>query len=139
MTPFSAPERYMQHPANTPLHLLAGPITPRAETPLPLGLICNHQYPLEIGTQVEITSPRLAPRMQGRGQVIWCRPLERAFQVGVAFASNEELYRVRMLEQLCHIEHYRRLLSGDGTWVSRERAAQEWIEKFAAHFPADGL
>lgn len=139
MTSDSGPVSYIQHPADTPLRLVVRPAPAPARAPLPLGLICNTLDAFSAGTLVEIASPRLAPHMSGTGQIVWCRRERDAYQVGVAFYSAQDLYSIRMLEQLCHIEHYRQLLSDDGKPVSRETAAREWIEKFAAHFPTDGL
>ena len=43
---------------------------------------------------------------------------------------------LRMVEQICHIEHYRNeLLQTEGREISSEVAAKEWIEKYAHTFP----
>lgn len=139
MSSESGPISYIQHPANTPLHIDIRPTRLPDRPPLPLGLICNTNTALTVGTQVEIASPRLAPHMRGNGRIAWCRCQGDRYQIGVAFYNSQDLYHIRMLEQLCHIEHYRQLLSDDGEPVSRETAALDWIEKFAAHFPTDGL
>lgn len=130
---------YIQHPANTPLQLQAHPTLIPHHTPLPIGLICNTDSAFDTGTAVEITSPRLAPQMRALGRIAWCRCQGNGYQVGVLFYHARDLYNIRMLEQLCHIKHYHKLLNADGKAVSLEVAALEWIEKFAAHFPTDGL
>jgi hypothetical protein len=44
-----------------------------------------------------------------------------------------------MVEQVCHIETYRRTVAGtEGRELSAEQAALEWIAKFAASFPDPG-
>lgn len=155
MTSLPGPISYIQHPDNTPLSLDARPSSlpnappnapPNAtpdtlpdKPPLPLGLICNSIQNLPNGTVVEISSPRVAPDMRSKGQIIWCRRLGDRYQVGVAFYSSEELYTARMLEQLCHIEHYRRISVTTGARLSPEHAAREWIEQYAEKFPTDGL
>ena len=41
-----------------------------------------------------------------------------------------------MVEQICHIEHYRiKVKENDGRDLNIEEAAQEWIEKYARDFP----
>jgi len=139
MTSLPSPISYIQHPDNTPLSLDARPSLPSDKPPLPLGLICNSLHSLSNGTQVEISSPRLAPDMHGVGQIVWCRRLGARYQLGVAFYNSEELYTVRMMEQLCHIEHYRHTLDTEGHPTTFEHAAHEWVEKFAEQFPSDGL
>lgn len=42
-----------------------------------------------------------------------------------------------MVEQLCHIEHYKaEVLAREGRQLDGEQAAREWIRKFAHGFPA---
>ena len=42
-----------------------------------------------------------------------------------------------MVEQLCHIEHYRNEVNRkEGRDISSEEAATEWIAQFADKFPA---
>jgi hypothetical protein len=41
-----------------------------------------------------------------------------------------------MVEQVCSIERYRRLMeSEEGRVLTRDEAAQEWIAKYAGRFP----
>jgi len=46
-----------------------------------------------------------------------------------------EHHAMRMIEQACHIEHYRKVWSEKGRQLSAEEAAKEWIEQYAAAFP----
>jgi hypothetical protein len=42
-----------------------------------------------------------------------------------------------MIEQICHIEHYRQeVLRVEGRKLSSKEAASEWISKYARDFPA---
>lgn len=138
MTSNRNPIHYMQHPANislelTPLHKQAC-----ATPPLPLGLICNTDKPFHSGGRVTIAAPKQAPDLCIEGEIAWCRAHSGGYQVGVAFHSSDDLYKIRMLEQLCHIEDYRRT-HPSRNHPGQQGAALEWIEKFAAHFPTDGL
>ena len=55
---------------------------------------------------------------------------------GVRFRAMERLPRVRMLEQICHIEAYRELQAAQrGRHLSSNQAAAEWIAKYASRFP----
>jgi hypothetical protein len=43
---------------------------------------------------------------------------------------------VRMIEQLCYIDHYKQSVElNEGRTLTGEEAAMEWIEKFAGKFP----
>ncbi|WP_027853130.1 hypothetical protein [Marinobacterium litorale] len=139
MSEHQSPSSYIQHPADMPLRIEAQPTFHQQGQTLPLGLICNTEQAFTAGTPVRITSPRIGPEIRSSGIVVWCRRQGQDWQLGVGFFSSEELYRIRMLEQICHIDHYRQLQRRQGQRLSPETAAQEWIEKFAAHFPTDGL
>ena len=42
-----------------------------------------------------------------------------------------------MIEQICHIEHYRKEVERlEGRALSAHEAAGEWISKYAGDFPA---
>lgn len=134
-----SPLNYIQHPANIPLILTPASADALPQPPLPLGLICNSSQAFTTNSSVQISCPQLSSDIQCQGRIVWCRRQASGYQVAVAFFTPDELYRIRMLEQLCHIDHYRRDCKAQGAPLSRETAALEWIDKFAAHFPSDGL
>ena len=42
-----------------------------------------------------------------------------------------------MIEQICHIEHYRKEVARvEGRELSTQEAASEWISRYASDFPA---
>jgi len=46
------------------------------------------------------------------------------------------LFRLRMIEQICQIEHYRKEVKlVEGRDLSAEEAASEWISRYASDFP----
>jgi len=76
------------------------------------------------------------PGFEARAQVAWCHREGDGFLVGVAFVERGDLFRARMVEQICHIEHYRaEVLTNEGRDLDGEQAAREWIQKFAVDFP----
>lgn len=71
-------------------------------------------------------------------QVRWCHPTGdgSTFNIGVLFATAANAYSARMVEQVCHIEHYKKqILLEEGRALSGDEAAAEWIEKYATSFP----
>jgi phage tail tape-measure protein len=69
--------------------------------------------------------------------VIWCLAASDGYEVGVEFREVEDAYRARMVEQVCHIEHYRLWVKEvEGRDIDSEHAAKEWIGKFAEEFPS---
>jgi len=58
------------------------------------------------------------------------------YDVGVSFCSTSEAFSARMIEQVCHIEEYKkRIRETEGRKISSDQAAAEWIEKYADTFP----
>ena len=63
--------------------------------------------------------------------------VDEVFDIGVAFdADNDDAYRVRLCEQICRIEQYKRdVLLDEGRFLTSDEAAAEWIAEHAAAFP----
>jgi hypothetical protein len=71
-----------------------------------------------------------------KGRVCWCQEKNGHFVLGVKFLDTEDAFRVRMVEQICHIEHYKReVFEKEGRVLSGEQAAMEWIPKYGSVFP----
>ena len=88
------------------------------------------------GTELHITIALHGPPFEADGTVIWCKHCENAYEVGVRFRDEETEFAVRMVEQACQIEHYKReVLKKEGRVLNGEEAAEEWIAKFADQFP----
>lgn len=135
--------QFIRHPSDIPIELEVSPeesgeIEILQDVSLGgLSFHCTHE--VEIGSRVFIRVPLLGPECQARGRVVWCHRNRDLYHVGVEFLSQEEAYRARMVEQICHIEHYKReVLNTEGRQLSSEEAAQEWVNKYAHVFPAVG-
>lgn len=103
-----------------------------------LSFHANHQ--LTIGSVVNLRITSVEPAFESDARVVWCRPAGQGFDLGVAFLDRNDAYRARMVEQVCHIESYRRtLVAQEGRTLTPEAAAREWIAKFADSFPNPGV
>ena len=99
-----------------------------------LSFSCLHK--LSPGAPLIIRISSVEPHFEARAQVAWCHRDGKNYVVGVAFTESEDLFRARMVEQLCHIEHYKaEVLANEGRQLDGEQAAREWIAKFARGFP----
>ena len=100
------------------------------------GLSFTSTCALRVGSLITIRITNVEPDFVARAQVAWCREEDNGFVVGVAFAESSDLFRARMVEQVCHIEHYKaEVLAAEGRHIDGEQAAEEWIQKFAMEFP----
>ena len=100
------------------------------------GLCFRSSVPLVEGIQLILSIPIIKPAFKAKGVVAWCNKTEDGFDVGVIFFDSDTEYRARMVEQICQIEHYRKdIQHREGRIISAEKAAEEWIEKYASEFP----
>ncbi|MBU6949964.1 PilZ domain-containing protein [Hahella sp. HN01] len=90
----------------------------------------------EVGEKVMVVIAFVRPTFRTPAQVIWCNDVGNGFEIGLRFMSEKDAFAARMVEQVCHIEHYKReVLATEGRRMSGEEAAIEWIEKHAPDFP----
>lgn len=132
---------FIRHPADIPIKIIKDENGERYHQPLRDisigGLRCTFNKPLEIGAKVKIIVDLVNPEMEIPGKVVWCRADDQSYELGIEFRGEKDVYRLRMVEQICHIEHYKNeMLIKEGRNISSEQAANEWIEKFADEFPS---
>ncbi len=133
------PEHYLQHPDRIKLELL--PIVPApqwSDASLPLGLSLLSFRLYTPGKWLRITAPGVDPDLGINALVVECLPVpgqKSQYRLKLAFPDQEQLFRARMLEQLCQIC----ISQEDAPDEDAEKLALEWIESEAAHFPSDGL
>jgi hypothetical protein len=95
--------------------------------------------PIDPGSVIEIETTIQDRPVTFSGRVIWTKHSpDQLIQVGLIFENSEEAYRARMVEQLCHIEHYLRRQLAEGRTLNARHAANEWINQFSPHFPQIG-
>lgn len=92
---------------------------------------------LKIGRLLRLKIPFVEPEFITSAKVVWCEYNgDKGYEIGVELLDKEDVYRTRMVEQVCHIEHYKREIeSTEGRHLSGAEAASEWIGKFAHEFP----
>ncbi len=131
---------FIRHPSNIPIDFqLEELVTDGSEYLKNVsegGLAFHSAVTLEPGTTIRIKIPLMSPVFQAIGKVTWCHPIQNMFEIGIQFLDEDDSFRARMVEQICHIEQYKQeALEKDGRHLSGEQAAVEWIQKFATHFP----
>ena len=103
------------------------------------GLAFVSPEPLEILDRVRVCIPILERDNTLIGNVVWCEKCDSGveFEIGIEFEKSRDVFRLRMIEQVCHIEHYRKeVMLNEGRELSTQEAASEWISKYAGDFPA---
>lgn len=101
------------------------------------GLAFVSQKPLQVLDRVQVCIPFLQADNTLVGSVVWCDRSSQGYEIGIEFEKSRDVFRLRMIEQICHIEHYRKeILRQEGRELTTQEAAHEWIEKYASDFPA---
>ena len=92
---------------------------------------------LDVDEAIQVRFPILDENTSIDGKVVWCNKTERGYEVGLEFNDPEEVERLKMIEQICQIEDFRKDAERQhGRKLSSEQAAREWISKYAGDFSA---
>jgi len=130
----------IHHPLDVPIEVQtlgtwARDYLPASNTGL-AELVFEFSCRINIGEVVVVSIPSVNDGARICGKVIWLAKSACGYVIGMSFYSEDEVFRMRMLEQVCHIEAYRKKkLSREGRELSSEEAASEWIARYAANFP----
>lgn len=137
--------KFIRHPADVPIQVTLDWVEDEDDedadqtiTNVSLGgLAFNSSKPLEVLQRVRISIPVLQQENHLVGNVVWCDKSNSGYEIGVEFEHSRDAFRLRMIEQICHIEHYRKEVEQqEGRKLSSQDAAREWISKYAGDFPA---
>jgi hypothetical protein len=137
--------KFIRHPADVPLKVSLGWVDENDVTIHPCdnldnvslgGLAFKSPQAIPNGQPVKISFPLLNKDHVLTGLVVWNKKSTKGFEIGLEFDDPNELFRLRMIEQICHIEHYRaEVKQHQGRQLTSEQAAKEWIKLYAADFP----
>ncbi len=130
---------YIRHPSSIPIEYeIKGFVDPKKENLSNVsagGLCFQSNNFIDDGLELMIRIPIIKPPFAADSVVVWCQENDNHFNVGVKFNDKETEFRVRMVEQICHIEEYRNNILEAGTrTLSLEEATFEWIDKYAKDF-----
>ncbi len=137
--------KYIRHPVDVPIEVALDwaddeddETVDQTITNVSLGgLAFVSPRPFDILSRVRISIPILDQETTLVGNVVWCEKSASGYEIGIEFERSRDVYRLRMIEQICHIEHYRKEIARvEGRELSAQEAAREWISKYAGDFPA---
>ncbi len=131
---------FIRHPADIPVEISIDATATAAHERIQNishgGLQISSSVPWPTDAIITLRIPCVTPAFQARGKVVWCRAGKQGYDIGVAFLERDALFQLRMIEQICHIEHYKQeVMKSEGRQLDGRQAAMEWIEKHAHDFP----
>lgn len=131
---------YIRHPFDIPIEIVPETLEKPSDDQLKNishgGLAFNSAVALKVGDIVRVRINLVNPDVKITGKVKWCKKKSSQFEVGLEFLDKGDEFKMRMIEQVCHIEHYKReVFAKEGRDISSQEAALEWIEKYAETFP----
>jgi c-di-GMP-binding flagellar brake protein YcgR len=134
--------QFIRHPLDVPIEIRTDQRAPPAAfhtQDISLGGLAVHSdVPVAPGSLIEVRIAYVDPAFEARARVAWCRVRRDGpgHELGLSFLDPEDVFRARMVAQVCHIEDYRRSIArAEGRELSAEEAAGEWIARYAHKFP----
>jgi hypothetical protein len=133
---------FIHHPAGFPIEckrLWFGDPDKTAEPgQSDIGLIFDSEKYIKPGVTIEVTIPLRNEFEKFRGKVVLVRHNGDYYEIGIWLRRHSDASRARIVEQICHIESYLKDKKfREGPYViNRERAAEEWITKYASSVPS---
>ncbi len=129
--------KFIRHPAQIPIDVSvdsASPMRGRTRDVAIGGLCFQSREALHPGCKIHLRID-VHQAFEAQAVVVWCRPADDHYDVGVQFDNEYTKYAVRMVEQACWIEDYRRKVFNDeGRKLDTDAAAAEWIARYASKF-----
>ena len=136
------PKGFIKHPLDYPYHLTASDrVIEHQHDDIDAvqlgGVVFEMAKPYAAGTVLELEISIRGDVYSFHGKVVFVRDKGNVSDVGFWLQNGEDLNQFRMVEQLCCIESYRnRIYQADGRQLSSQRAACEWVKKYAGALPA---
>ena len=140
---------YIRHPADIPIEIFPEQnplaLSPSFDDEMKVekmenvsfgGLMFQSSIPYSQNKAIIIKISSISEAFEAHASVSWCRKSGRFYLVGVEFTDKDTEFKVRMVEQICHIMEYRKkVLEKEGRKLDKDEAAKEWIERHAGDFP----
>jgi len=136
----NATRHYIRHPADIPIELIpeVNPLAlsesiddvmkvEKMENVSSGGLMFQSAIPYMQSKRMIVKITGIKPEFEACATVSWCRKSGRFYLVGLEFIDKDTEFKVRMVEQVCHIMHYKNeVLANEGRKLGNDEAAKEW-------------
>jgi len=104
--------KYIRHPIEIPIeYRISGKDTTNTNFTqnISLGGLCfQTDSPLPAGTMLRLNFPSINSDFMIPGKVVWCSKRGERIEVGVQFENENDAYRARMVEEICHLQEHQK-------------------------------
>lgn len=134
---------FINHPSGFPLEIRPVRLSKqKTENPVSgnsrLGLLFKTDIFIKPGQSIGITIPLGDANECFVGRVVLVRHQIDHFEIGLCLTHPDAISRLRIVEQICHIEaylHQKKFTDGPYT-INRDLLTREWIAQYAAKVPS---
>lgn len=134
--------QYIRHPTTVPIEIResssSGILFKESTSNVSRGGVAFHSpQSFPIDTLLNLRIDLVDPPFQTFARVAWRQANPNGgYDIGVQFMSQADAEEARMVEQICHIESYRKNQEREhGRALDIEEAAVEWLTEHGRHFP----
>ncbi len=101
-----------------------------------IGLTFSSNEYQKLGSIIEVTIPTRKETHRFLGKTVMVKETNDNFEIGIWLLDAEDSPKLRIVEQICHIELYLNdKRYKEGPFLSREKLTEEWISRYASSFP----
>lgn len=101
-----------------------------------IGLTFSSNEHQKTGSIIEVTIPTRKETHRFLGKTVMVKETDNNFEIGIWLLDAEDSPKLRIVEQICHIELYLNdKRYKEGPFLSREKLTEEWISRYASSFP----
>lgn len=101
-----------------------------------IGLTFTAEKYQKPGSIIEVTIPTRKETHCFLGKTVMVKETDKHFEIGIWLLNSEDTPKLRIVEQICHIELYLNdKRYKEGPFLSPEKLTEEWINRFAGGFP----
>lgn len=131
---------FIKHPERFPLQFKRLRFWERSKVdmsnPANIGLTFFAEQAQKLGSLLEMTIPTRKEVHTFIGKVVAIKENDEGYDIGIWLVNADDAPTLRIVEQICHIELYLNDKKyREGPFLSPEKITEEWIGKFASHFP----
>ena len=101
-----------------------------------IGLTFSSKVYQKPGSLLEVTIPTRNEIHKFPGKVVMVKQSDEGYEIGLWLMNVEDGPKLRIVEQICHIELYLNdKRYKEEPFLSEEKLTEEWISRFAGSFP----